>query len=77
VRSSRIAIHGSSVVCWRFAHLHGFTNATFAHIHVGAKGKSGNIVVPLSPGPRLHQGGCVPVSATLVKAIEHNPGITT
>lgn len=69
-----IAFHGSSVVCWRFAHLHGFTNATFAHIHVGAKGKAGNIVVPLSTGPRLHHQGCVHLSASLVKAVEQNPG---
>ncbi len=68
-----IAFHGSSVVCWRFAHLHGFTAATFAHIHIGAKGKSGNIVAPLSTAPRLHHHGCVPVSPSLVKAIEHSP----
>ena len=68
-----IAFHGSSVVCWRFAHLHGFINATFAHIHIGAKGKSGNIIVPLSTGPALHHQGCVPVSSTLVKAIERHP----
>jgi CHRD domain len=68
-----IAFHGSSVVCWRFAHLHGFINATFAHIHIGAKGKSGNIVVPLSTGPALHHQGCVPVSGSLVKAIERDP----
>lgn len=68
-----IAVHGSSVVCWRFAHLHGFTGATFAHIHVGAHGKSGNIVVPLSTGPRLHHQGCLPVSAALINAIEKNP----
>ncbi len=68
-----IALHGSSTVCWRFAHLHGFSNATVAHIHVGAKGKSGRIVVPLSSGRRLHHQGCVPVSATLVKAIKQDP----
>jgi hypothetical protein len=68
-----IAIHGSSMVCWRFAHLHGFTGATFAHIHVGTAGKSGNVVVPLSTGPRLHHQGCVPASAVLIKSIEHNP----
>ena len=68
-----IAFHGSSVVCWRFAHLHGFTSATFAHIHSGAKGKSGKIVVPLSTGSALHHRGCVPVSPTLTKAIERHP----
>jgi hypothetical protein len=68
-----IAIHGSSTVCWRFAHLHGFTSATFAHIHLGATGKSGNIVVPLSTGPALHHQGCVAVNPALIRAIERNP----
>jgi hypothetical protein len=68
-----IAFHGSSLVCWRFAHLHGLINATFAHIHIGAKGKSGNIVVPLSTGPALHHQGCVPVSGAVVRAIERRP----
>ncbi|MFZ0089338.1 MAG: CHRD domain-containing protein [Solirubrobacteraceae bacterium] len=69
-----IAFHGSSLVCWRFAHLHGFFNPTFAHIHNGVKGKSGKIVVPLSIGPTLRHQGCVPVTAVLVKAIERHPG---
>jgi hypothetical protein len=73
VGAAVIAFHGSSVVCWRFAHLHGFTNATFAHIHIGAKGKSGNVVVALSTGPALHHRGCVRVSRALVKAIEQQP----
>lgn len=68
-----IAFHGSSTVCWRFAHLHGFVNATVAHITTGSEGKSGKIVVALSTGPRLHHQGCVPVGAALVKAIEHRP----
>jgi hypothetical protein len=68
-----IAFHGSSVVCWRFAHLHGFTNPTFAHIHIGAKGRSGNIVVPLSTGPRLHHQGCATVSGNVVRSIERSP----
>lgn len=68
-----IAFHGTSSLCWRFAHLHGFVNATFAHVHIGAKGKSGKIVVPLSTGPALHHQGCVPVSTALAKAIERRP----
>jgi len=60
-----IAIHSGSVVCWRFAHLHGFLNATVAHIHAGRTGKSGTIVVPLSTGAHLHH--------QVVKAIEDNP----
>ena len=68
-----IALHGDSVVCWRFAHLHGFTNATDAHIHAGRKGQSGAVVLPLSTGPRLHHQGCVSASPTMVKAIMSKP----
>ena len=68
-----IAFHGSSLVCWRFAHLHGFINATVAHIEIGAKGKSGSVVVPLSTGPRLHHQGCAPISPALVRTIEDKP----
>jgi hypothetical protein len=68
-----IAIHSGSVVCWRFTHLRGFTAATAAHIHMGAKGKSGNVVVPLSTGPKLRHRGCVRSSAAVVTAIARNP----
>ncbi len=68
-----IAIHSGSVVCWRFAHLHGFLNATVAHIHAGRATKSGTIVVPLFTGPHLHHQGCVHSSAVVVKAIEEHP----
>ncbi|MGI8711975.1 MAG: CHRD domain-containing protein [Solirubrobacteraceae bacterium] len=68
-----IAIHRGSVVCWRFAHLHGFLNATVAHIHIGPQGRSGAVVVPLSMGPRLHHRGCVQASAETVTAIERHP----
>ena len=68
-----IALHGDSVVCWRFAHLHGFTHATDAHIHTGRKGQSGAVVLPLSTGPRLHHQGCVSVSPKVVEAILSKP----
>jgi CHRD domain len=68
-----IAFHGDSIVCWRFAHLHGFTSATFAHIHSGSQWQSGHIVVTLSTGPRLHHQGCVTVSPALTKAIWSAP----
>lgn len=71
-----IAIHGKTdAVCWRFSHLHGFTSATFAHIHQGVAGKSGNIVVPLSTGPALKHAGCVKASPALLKRIEANPHV--
>ena len=68
-----IAFHGSSKVCWRFAHLHGFTHATMAHIHAGAQGRSGAIVVGLSTGGRLHHQGCVAVSAAVSHRIWSKP----
>ena len=63
----------SSQVCWRFSHLHGFTNATFAHIHQGRAGTAGNIVVPLSTAPKLHHAGCVKASPKVMAAIAKNP----
>ncbi len=68
-----IAIHRGSVVCWRFAHLHGFFNATVAQIHVGFTGRSGRVVQSLSTGPSLHHQGCIQASAAEVTAIKHDP----
>lgn len=68
-----VAFHGSSLVCWRFAHLHGFTIATTAHIAAGATGKRGAIVVPLSSGPRLRHEGCVPISPATTTSIWSHP----
>lgn len=60
-------------VCWTFKSLSGFSNPTFAHIHMGAAGTSGNIVVPLSTGAAFLTKGCVSASATLISAIAANP----
>jgi hypothetical protein len=60
-------------VCWTFKSLSGFSNPTFAHIHLGAAKTSGNIVLPLSTGTTLLTKGCVPASATLINAIAANP----
>jgi CHRD domain len=68
-----IAIHRGSVICWRFAHLHGFVNATVAEIDAGVKGRSGAAIVPLSTGPRLHHRGCVKTGASAISAIEQSP----
>lgn len=64
-----IAFHGQSVVCWRFAHLHGFTNPTGAHIHVGARGRTGPILVALSTSPTLRHRGCVRLGPATTKKI--------
>jgi hypothetical protein len=68
-----IAIHRGSIVCWRFAHLHGFRGATLAQLHVGFSGWAGRVVQPLSTGPRLRHRGCVPTTSATVRAIELDP----
>jgi CHRD domain len=68
-----IAIHGHSEICWRFAHLHGFTGATGAQIHSAKVARAGKSEVSLSAGPRLHHQGCVRVAPPLVAAIVANP----
>lgn len=68
-----IAIHTGSVVCFRFAHLHGFSGATTARIHSGAEGKTGKVVLSLSTAPSLHHEGCVHASPAAVSAIERKP----
>lgn len=68
-----IAIHRGSAICWRFAHLHGFVNATVAQIHVGLKDRSGNSFLSLSSGPRLHHRGCAQVKTATLAAIERDP----
>jgi hypothetical protein len=68
-----IAIHRGSIVCWRFAHLHGFYDATVAQLHAGPRGSAGRVVQPLSTGPRLHHRGCVRTSPATVRAIEVDP----
>ncbi len=69
-----IAIHSKLVVCWRFAHLHGFANATVAHIHTGRAGGAGPVLIPLSTAPALHHQGCTHASAATITAIERGPG---
>jgi hypothetical protein len=68
-----IALHGTSVVCWRFAHLHGFTGATSARIYRGSTHKDGKVVASLSTGPRLHHEGCRHAHPSVINAIERGP----
>lgn len=68
-----IAFHGKSLVCWRFAHLHGFTDATSAHVEAATGGRTRTSVIALSPGPRLHHQGCVAVSPALSGRIWAHP----
>ncbi len=77
-----IAFHGDSLVCWRFAHLHGFTNPTMAQIETGARSaarsagpasRSDTVVLGLSRGRRLHHQGCVRITPALTSKIWHQP----
>lgn len=69
-----IAFHGASTVCFRFSHLHGFLDATVAHIHSGTTGHSGPVLVALSSGPKLHHRGCLAISSRVSRAIWKQPG---
>ena len=68
-----IAFHGGSTLCFRFAHLHGFIDATVARIYSGAQGRSGPGIVTLSGGPKLHHQGCLAISPTVSRAIWSRP----
>jgi hypothetical protein len=68
-----IAFHGTSKVCFRFGHLHGFAGATVAHIHSGTIGHSGPVVVALSSGPKLQHRGCRAISPILSRTIWRQP----
>ena len=74
VGAAVIAFHGASMVCWRFAHLHGFTDATSARVDVGTVRRAGQTVIVLSPGPRLRHQGCVMVNPALSRKIVARPG---
>ncbi|MEA2219248.1 MAG: hypothetical protein QOJ35_1874 [Solirubrobacteraceae bacterium] len=45
-----------------------------AHIHKGARGKAGNVVVPLFGNPPAKHSGCVTAKKSLIAAIEAKPG---
>jgi CHRD domain-containing protein len=59
-----------STLKWKlsFGHLTGA--ATAAHIHMGAKGKAGPVIVPLCGPCKSGVNGTVKVSAAVIKAIE-------
>jgi hypothetical protein len=68
-----VAFHGDSVMCWRFAHLHGFLDATGAAIvAVRAPGRRG-ILVHLGSGSRLHHQGCTRVATATARRIIDRP----
>lgn len=59
-------------VCWRFTALKGFSGPNAAHIHQGAAGRAGSIVVPF--GATFKSSGCqTRVNKTVIKQIEAHP----
>lgn len=69
-----IALHDKAhEICYRFAHMRGFTDASNAQILRGATRETGTIVVSLATGPRLHHRGCLPMGATVMTAIAADP----
>jgi CHRD domain-containing protein len=58
-------------VCWEFTKLKGIKGATASHIHKGAKGKAGPVVVPL--GGNFKAKGCTTASKATVKSILNKP----
>jgi hypothetical protein len=67
-------IRGAAVICYAIAVKNITLPATGAHIHQGAAGVNGNVVVPLTaPGASGTSSGCVNSTRTLVAAILSNP----
>ncbi len=62
---------GQVQLCWKFSGLTGFDKPTAAHIHSGAAGAAGAIVVPL--GGAFTPSGCTPAASNVVAAIEASP----
>jgi hypothetical protein len=59
-------------VCWKFSNIKGLSKVNASHIHKGAKGKSGNVVVAFFAGA-LKTKGCVKAPKSLIKAIAKHP----
>lgn len=66
-----IALHGAGVLCWRFAHLHGFSGPQAGRIQAQGSGRE---VVALAHGARLRHQGCTSVRARVAQAIAADPG---
>lgn len=65
--------HGQGRVCFELA-VADIESATAAHIHKGAVGVAGPVVVTLTAPQNGSSKGCVDVDRELVKAIIQNPG---
>ena len=65
----------SNEICWDISVMNAKLPATAAHIHLGAIGVSGDVVVGLSaPDENGDASGCTTAEADVVAAILQNPG---
>jgi len=69
--TAAISVSGASV-CWSFIGLTGIDKPTAAHIHKGAPGTAGPVIVPF--GGAFQPSGCTTTTAAIVKAILAKPG---
>jgi CHRD domain-containing protein len=71
--TAKVTLNSSTgKVCFRFT-WSGIGTPTAAHIHKGAKGKAGPVVIPFFGGKAKHSG-CVTAAKSLVAAIIKKPG---
>jgi hypothetical protein len=63
---------GQGTVCWDLS-VTGIAPATAAHIHEGAKGVAGPVVVTLTPPDDGSSSGCATVDADLIMEIRQSP----
>lgn len=63
---------GEGIVCWELT-VTGIAPATAAHIHRGAAGVPGGVVVPLSPPTNGSSSGCASANPDLIKEIRKFP----
>jgi hypothetical protein len=68
-----VALHRDSVLCWRFAHLRGFSGARSGLIRAITAGKPGRLLISLSTSRQLRHKGCIAISPALGKAILSQP----
>ena len=67
-----ILIPGQHRLCY-VLHAQGIEPATGAHVHQGAAGVAGPVVVPLAPPTHGVSAGCVTVADALLSAIAQHP----
>jgi hypothetical protein len=63
--------HGEGTACWQFSNVKNIAKPTQAHIHRGAEGVSGPIVIVF--GTSYGAKGCAKAAKGLIEKIETNP----